>query len=386
MNVNEFKGLSNKRDPLVSGSSFLASAINVDIDDSNRVRRRQGTQLFLSFGKIQASYTLRNRSDAYIIADENLILMSDQSTKVEDMPDGNYVFDDFEDNVFVYGPKKLLLRSGRPVQWDMPICPQPAVEVLTGSIPGGIYQVTAVYRNALGLEGSTSTPLALQVPDNSALSVEVTHIPGYTVTIYISPPNGKYMYQWINTSADSNVWDGSVTLLASPLNADQIGTTSVPSDCKCIAYHQSKVYLSQYIPSENKTVVWFSKPFSYHLFDNVKDYFVVEGEVRALVDTLSALVVCTANSIYYYKDGSLSQVSHYGVPDGKTFDRNSDGKIWMYTSRGICNLNEFANLTEVVYNFPISSKVNSIIIEQDGFERMINLLGDIDPAPNTFRS
>ncbi|RKZ95463.1 MAG: hypothetical protein DRQ40_03565 [Gammaproteobacteria bacterium] len=386
MNVAEFKGLANKRDPLMQGPSYLSNAVNVDVDDTSSIRRRVGSALAFSFNHITASYSLRNKSDAYIIADENLILMSDQSVKISDMPTGHYVFDDFEDNVFVYGPRKIRLQSGKAVDWDIPVCPQPLVRVILGDQPAGIYQITAVYRNANGLEGSTSTPIVVQAGVNSALSIEVTQISNYTVTIYISPPNGKYMYQWMNTNIPNNVWNGSITGLVSPLNPDQLGTTTVPDNCQCIAYHQSKMYLSQFIPAENKTVVWFSKPFSYHLFDQAKDYFVVEGEIKALVDVTKAIVIGTATSIYYYVDGELDKVAYYGVPEGKSFDRNDDGKVWMYTNKGICLLNEFANLTEVVYNFPISAKVSSAVIEQDGFERMINLLSDSNPAPNTFGS
>ena len=387
MIIKEFKGLSNKHDSLPTPSEYLNSATNIDIDDSGNLRRRKGFLEKTAYTKIAGAYSTRNKSEGYLIADANLLSISEDKLISSNIEGDNYIFDDFENNVFVYGEEKFYIQAGKKMDWVVLPCPQPKVEVQTnGNVPEGIYQITAAYRDSTGKEGGTAAPIALKVPEASVLTIEIQQIAGYTVTVYISPPNGRYMYELENTAEDYITFDENAARLVIPLDVSTIGATEVPNECQCMAYHQSRIYLSEYLPTDNKTVVWFSKPFSTHLFDRAKDYFVVEGEIKSLIDVMSSLVIATSDAIYYYKDAGIMQVANYGVPAGKQYSRNSDGKVFLYTNRGICLLNEFANLTETVYNFPISSEVSSAIIEHDGFEQMINLLSDSNPAQNAFRS
>lgn len=387
MNVIEFKGLSNKRDSLVSTPAYLKACNNVDVDDTNTIRRRSGFSLFKSFTNIQASYTSRDSNQAYVIADENLIKVSDMSIIAAGFTGLNYIFDDIERNLFTYDGDELKLLSGNIVKsLTVPDCPPPAVSVGAGNLPAGIYQVTAVYRNIDGLEGGSSAPAVIELKKGEGLSISVDQIQGHTVTIYISPPNGKYLYQWGNFSVSSVVWSGPIVQLVSPIDKNNIGANSVPKNCTTMQYHNTKLYLGEYLPNDDKTVIWFSLPFSYHLYRKNSDYLIIEGEVTNLVEVNNQLVITTHNAIYYYSDGVTKQVAHYGAPKGSVTPSDQYGNTFLYSNYGICFLNEFTNLTKEVYDFPNSFKVHSTIIRQNGFEKMINLLSDSSLATNTFRS
>jgi len=387
MNITEFKGLSNKRDPLVSTPAYLKDCSNVDIDNSNIVRRRSGFSLFKNFTNIQASYTANDNNEAYIIADENLIKISDMSIISAGFTKSDYIFDDIERNLFIYDGSDLKLLSGNTVKsLNIPKCPQPAVSNISGSLPAGIYQVTAVYRNNNGLEGSASAPAVIELKPGEGISIQINQLQDHTVTIYISPPNGRYLYQWGNFSASSVIWDGPIVQLVSPIDKDNIGANSVPENCTTMQYHNTRLYFGEYLPNDNKTVIWFSLPFSYHLYRKNSDYLIIEGEVTNLVEVDGKLIITTHNAIYYYSDGIITRVAHYGAPKGSVTPSDQYGNTFLYSNYGICFLNEFANLTKEVYDFPNSFKVHSAIIRQNGFEKMINLLSDSSPAINTFRS
>lgn len=381
----KFLGLSNKPEPLETQEGYLKAAVNIDVDNENNVRRRTGHSLHATYGAITGSYTQRNSEDAYIVADGNLIRMSDNSVLADNMGVDPYLFDDFEGNLFVYGDKKLLINGYNSSNLDIPVCPQPKVTVYTGGPQSqGIYQITAAYTDENGKMGGTAAVVTVDAPAVSLLQIDVEQIAGYTVSIYISPPNGQYLYLWKNTTSSANTWADSVTNLVYPLSDDFIGGDPIPDGAETLAYHDTKLYLSKYLPGQDKSIVWFSKGFSFHLFDISSDYFIVEGEVTALIDITDFLVIATTDSIYNYKDGNINQIVHYGIPKGKPYDRNKHGAVFAYTNKGVCKLNPFENLTQTTFSFPISTEVNSTVIEENGYERLINLLNDESSAPNTF--
>ena len=384
MLIEKFLGLSNKHDPLKTPPGYLKSGLNTNIDNSNNIRRRNGFGVAGSETDITTSHELRNSSDAFIVAAGELIRVSDKKVFASSLS-GDYIFDDFENTLFIYGESPQILNSETMFNWYIPMCNQPLVSVVGGNQPAGIYQVTAAYRDSKGKEGGTSVPFAVELTSQGALLIQVVQIPNYTVTIYISPPNGKDLYQWQNTTTDSLVWNGPTYLLASPLDRQQIGSYPVPENCTTLAYHESRVYLGEYLPQDNKTVIWFSKPFSFHWFNKLKDYLVIEGEVRSLISTNSGLVIGTASAIYYYNEGVVNKITFYGIPKGNPYARDKSGEIFLYSNEGICKLNEFENLTKSVYTFPSTITVHSAIVEANGYERFINLLDDSTPAFNIFK-
>jgi len=384
MLIDKFLGLENKHDPLKTPPGFLKNAINVDVDDFNNIRRRNGyIQDGVFIGNIIGSHELRNKSDSFIIKDNIFVRLSDSKEFITGIT-GNYIFDDFESTLFMYGNLKYILQNETVIKWGIPLCPQPKVSLTNGSQPEGIYQVAATYRDSIGREGGCSAPIAIDMTSSGALSIEIQQIEGYTVTLYISPPNGKYCYQWQNTKSNAVVWDDLINSLVSPLDNNQLGAYQPPDNCNTVAYYDSKIYLGEYLPKENKTVIWFSKPFSYHWFDKSKDYFIIEGKVLALISTVANLVICTNSAIYYYNVEGLNKITAYGIPSGTPFARTKDGEVYLYSNSGICKLNQFENLTESMYTFPDSTIVNSAIVEQNGYDRFVNLLDNSTPAYNIF--
>lgn len=71
--IKEFIGLANKLDPLKHNPGALKSAINVDVDNSNNIRRRNGYVLDTSYSNITDSYSTKDRQDAYILNDGDLV-------------------------------------------------------------------------------------------------------------------------------------------------------------------------------------------------------------------------------------------------------------------------------------------------------------------------
>lgn len=383
--VDKFIGLANKLDPLKHNLGALKSALNVDVDDSNNIRRRNGYILTQAYTNITDSYSTKNRQDAYIVNDGTLISIRD-SVDIGTGFGDKLLWDDHNDAVFVCGDKIGLIENNKFISLNHPQCPQPKVKQVNGSQPAGYYQVAGAYVDNNGREGGMTSPVTILLADNSALEVTVTQLSGYEVVIYISPVNGKYLYKWQSTDSNTAVWNGPQHLLASPANDVQFGALSIPSNISCIAWHQTKLYVCEYLPHDGKSVIWFSKAFSYHLFSKSHDYIVINDKVTVLIDIGDSLVIGTEKSIFYYSNGQLRQVANYGVPNGKPYAIDKNGNYFIWTHKGICKLNEFTNLTNEVHELPTSPSAYSVIVEQNGFGRFINLLSDKTIAENVFRS
>lgn len=387
MKINKFLGLANKKDPLKDKAGYLKNAINVDIDDLNNVRRRDGFVQTVAGANVTSSYNTKDKSEAFFIDSGVLKSVANINMPMATgLGDGKYSWDNLGKTTFLYGEHQGIINNGEFIPWEVPMHPQPQVTKASGNNPPGRYLIACAYQDKYGREGGTNAPLVMELTETGSFEIHVTQIPNFTVTIYISPVNAKFLYEWINIEDNSVVFDGSMLGLVYNLPNDQIGVFPVPTGGETICAHESKVYVAEYQPKDDKTIIWFSKPFSFHWFDKVKDYLVIEGKVNAMVSTLTALVIGTESGIYYHSDERTQQVAYYGVPEGAPYAYTDDGFIFMYTNNGICRIDKFENLTENVYTFPISSEVNSAIVEQNGFERLINLLGDETPAKNTFRS
>ena len=383
--IDKFIGLANKLDPLKNNPGALKSALNVDVDDSNNIRRRNGYVLSQSHTNITDSYSTKNRQEAYIVNDGELINLNTEISIGSDFG-SDLLWDDHNGSVFIYGDKTGIIENNKFTNLNHPQCPHPQVKQVNGSQPAGYYQVACAYVDSNGREGGMVSPVAILLADDSALQITLDQIEGYGIVIYVSPVNGKYLYKWQTTDASSVVWNGPQHLLASPANDSQFGAMEIPHNGNCLSWHQSKLYIAEYIPSDGKTVIWFSKPYSYHLFDQSNDYIVINDKVNVLINIGDSLVIGTEKSIFYYSNGQLNQVANYGVPIGHPYDIDENGNYFMWTHKGICKLNQFENLTNKIHELPSSPSVFSAIIEQNGYGRFVNLLGDKTDAENIFRS
>lgn len=382
----KFFGLANKQDPLTLAPGTLKQAINVDVDDKNSIRRRKGFVLTQTFTTITASYTQRDQSDAYLVADGSLLRLSDGALLADEMGGSPYVFDDSADTLFVMGERKLMVARGSPVELVIPTCPQPSVVRMDGDMPKGLYRVTAVYRcSATGRVGPASPPVVLSLSDKSNLLITVEPLEGYTVAFYITPPNGEEMYH-CGRATDGVMYCNRLALLGAVPFMQQLLGAEFPVNGYLLQHFKTRLYVAEFLVAENRTVVWFSWPHSFHLFTRHQDYFVVEGKILAMVDVGEALVLATATAIYFYDGVTLIRGADYGVPAGVPYGRSQTGIVWMYTNKGICQLNPFKNVIQETYDLPVSTTVNSVVVEQDGYERLVTLLNDSSLATNTFRS
>lgn len=120
----------------------------------------------------------------------------------------------------------------------------------------------------------------------------------------------------------------------------------LPVGADVIQHWRGRIYAAHYMPGEHQTVVWFSQPLGYHLFNLDSGFFLVPGRATMLAPHEDALVIGTEACVYAYNGEKLTGLAPYGVVPGQHWAEDDDKRVLFWTARGLCAALPFSNLTE----------------------------------------
>lgn len=157
---------------------------------------------------------------------------------------------------------------------------------------------------------------------------------------------------------------------------------TLPLGTDVIQFWKGRMYAAQYLASENHTVIWFSEPMGFHLFNLDSNFFIVPGKVTMLALHEAALIVGTDARIYAYSGDKLDQLAEYGVVAGQHWDRD-DQRILFWTNRGLCAALPFSNLTERQISVAPGIRAGGCLVQSGGQKRFLAVIQmGIEPAFN----
>jgi hypothetical protein len=353
MIVNSFLGIRNTESSRSIPENALSDAVNVDISDAGVITQKNGFTSSLDIATTTAYSTLDNTG--YVVSSGVLYQVLNDLTVINIAPCMATEFSDY--GKVLYTQDGLKVESGIATTIKIPV-PEyaPSMRVIDGTMPAGTYSAVQCFRAASRLEGGSSEHSSIELTSEGGIAIDPIDVPaGYTVNVYLTDANGSVYY-------DSN---------GIQINQYQLLAESFPDDIDKICYHNSRLYLSKALPDGN-TVVWFSHPFMPHLYDMESNYFIVQGEVRAMMSEVSALIIATDSAIYAYADG-LNKLADYGVPTGRSIVRKQGGNVVIWTNRGVCQALPFQNLTETKSSFAPGIQCSTAIVEQDGIVKFVAL-------------
>ena len=132
-----------------------------------------------------------------------------------------------------------------------------------------------------------------------------------------------------------------------------------------------RIYMAEYMPVADASAIWFSEPLGFHLFNLNSNFFQVPGEVVQMGSGKDGpLVICTHNRTHLY-DGSSLQTVEYGAVPGQHADRGPDGRLYFWTTRGLCRAAPFENLTESRVSVPPGRFAAGGVLQQHGYARYV---------------
>lgn len=370
--IRSFKGLNNVTDPLRLDMRSLVQADNINITDTGAIEKRDGYTLAQA-GNYQGAYSTSDFSRMYVCVGGQIrsfdgVVLSDLTT---DAPmhwtevNGQVFFSNGTDSGII-NPDNTVL----PWRYSTP--GEPDLSAVTGDLPAGLYRVLCTYSLDDGRETGGSDPVEIELKDGQAL--QITYIPqqaGCATNIYICPANSAVFSLYRTTIQTALTWNFSPDNLGRDFQNDALDP--LPFGVECIQAWRGRIYASQYMPNQDQTVIWFSEPLGWHLFQLGASFITVPGHVHMLAPHDTALIIGSDKRIHAYDGTALATLSTYGVIPGEGWD--TDGNtIYMWTQRGLCSALPFANLTEKQISVAPGIRAGGCIVQSGGQKRYLAVL------------
>jgi len=363
--IDSFKGINNTVSARDIPKSALQDAVDVDITNSGGVTRRFGYQPALSV-PITTSYTTFD-GETYIVSNGFLYRVNPDLSLVALTETIATEFCDFSRTLFtndgysIYQDRVSALNIPTPTDG-------PEIVITAGAKPAGLYNILHTYSNSDGLEGGASVVITVELATPGEILVTPLPLLGFTSNIYMTEAGGEVFYD---------------VRYGNQIAPPQVNSAPIPLRADKIEVFQSKLFVSERF--EDYSIVWYSKPFHYHLFNYDTDYIVVPGKVEALKATSSVLVIATDREIYgYTSDGVLTPLAKYGVVQGRPIVRLPNDTVLIHTVRGVCSAMPFTPLTEARVSLPMGSSCSTAIVYNKGEQRFLGLHSAGGEAFNKF--
>lgn len=352
MKIDAFAGIQNTVGVRDLADNGLQDAVNVDIDQAGAVVARKGYE-FSKAVSIDAGYTT-NMGETYIISGGKLSRI-DEGLNVK--PLCNSVATEFCDHsTFLFTNDGYQVQQETVTNLSTVAASAPLTVIAAGSDPEGFYSVLVTYTNADGLEGGTSSIATVELTTPGEVLVAPLHVVGHTPNVYMTGCNEDVFY---------NVTTGA------PLLPVQIGAVGFPDSVECIEYHESRLYCAKQLG--DNSIIQYSKPLHFHLFDQEQDYFMVPGRVLYMRSAGTGLIIGTATEIYAYQDGAISLLASYGVVPGRSMIVIPDGRVLIHTVQGMCLALPFEVVTENTVSLPMGKICTAALMNDGGLQKYVGL-------------
>jgi len=386
----DFTGVVNTRSRKDIGLKALYVGDNVFISDTKKVTRRDGYTAYLSTGTVWSAYGGPG-GQLYVIDNgvlQNVVSPTDKHILVSGLQHLPFAWDTVNnDALFANGVDAGIIRGDTYLPWRLTTPALSAVTAMsaaTMNTPFNVgetytqatFRICATFETADGRETAPSEVVSLAASPLTNL-IQVSVAPGYVRTnVYSTEADGTVFRLVASTTG--------TTITFNPARGGRelttLNTQSLPDGVDLICFVKGVCYVSQYFPSENQSVVWFSKPFAYHLFDMSTDYMVLPGRVSMLLwisketalGVRDWLLVGSSVGVWMRDDeGKLENLAMYGVVPGIAGDVDPEGTAWFWTERGICTAPPFKNLTESDVAMAPGARAATALMYHNGTKQFI---------------
>lgn len=373
MKISSFLGLNSVTDPLRVGLGWLAQADNINITDTGGMTQRDGYSL-VAAGSYTGVYTTLDFSRMYVVVGSVIKDYAGNALKDLTSTDPMYWAEVNTQVFFTNGTDSgIILPDNSVLPWGWQTPAVPGVAAVTGSLPAGQYQVRCTFTLPDGRETGASYVTELTLTEGQALQVTgIQTLSGHATNTYIAPANSTvFQLAFSTTSLSAFTWNASPDDLGVELTNHQL--SPLPAGTDVIQEWGGRIYAAQYFASTDQTVVWFSQPLGFHLFNLAQDFFMVPGRVLMLAPHSDALIVGTDAATYAYTGEKLEQLAPYGVVPGQHWSED-DERILFWTTRGLCAALPFKNLTEKQVSVAPGVHAGGCVVRSGGQKRYVAVL------------
>lgn len=366
--IDRFKGINNVTDPLRLGMEWLAQADNVNVTDTGALEKRAGYSLHTS-GAYTGAYSTLDFTRMYVTVGGALKDFVGNTLKIlTSSAPMNWT----EINAQVFfnnGTDSGIIQTDNTVlDWGWAPPGAVALSAVTGSLPAGTYQACSTMVLPDGRETGTSGVTEITLTEGQALQISgIAH----GANVYIAPANSEVFQLAYTRAPGAVVWNSTPDALGRDLTNAFLDP--LPYGTSVIQAWRGRIYAAQYMATEDQTVVWFSEPLGFHLFNLNSNFFMVPGKVTMLAPHSAALIVGTDARIYAYGGDKLDQLAEYGVVPGQHWSLD-ETRLLFWSTRGLCAALPFANLTEKQVSVAPGVRAGGCLVRSGGQKRFLAVL------------
>jgi len=385
--MGEFKGLKNTVAEEALAPGELVEAVNVDIDDAGKLRRRPGYSQLLDAPGAHSFWS--NGTIGFFVAGTTFYRLNEDYTTTSlgtglvEGAEMAYV----EVNGAIFhsnGTQTGAYRNGFVNSWGLPNPGMATYTLVPGSLPAGDYKFVLTYVRNDGFESGASLMLNVAVPADSGVmlnSLPAPLMPDIAqINIYATPQNGEMFYlvasvprgtlsfQYADTGLD----------LSRPLMT-QFKYKPVPGTA--LALYNGRIYIVR------GDLAYYTQPGNYELMD-MRDFLRFNSVIKVFAPVRDGIFVATDRETVFLRghdasDFAVERIADYGAVSGtltygtENTERGVDRvAFWESTQGKVLGITggTLYNLTHDQFTYSPGSKGASIVLEQSGIRRFISVM------------
>lgn len=392
-----FTGLRNNVSPESFEPNDLATALNVDITDALRIRRRKG------FLTTQAGnfHSLWSNKDVCLVMSSSTLYQYGENDALTVVRTGlaqrPMAYCDIAGRIYFSNGVNTGAFDGIAREWGIrPPLHQPSAIQIGGTLRAGTYQYAMTFQRSDGAESGTG--LAGNITLDAAAGIGFANLPTTTdplVTkrnLYISPFDGDMMYRLMQLGTAETAATYTVERSgALPLNTQHL---SPPPAGDVVTSYNGRTYVA------SGNVLYLSKPFAPELFD-LRHNFPFSAAITLVAPMNDGIYVGTEKEIVFLSGNGPEEFraqnkATYGVIPGTLsytvaadFTPDAAGFAAVFaTTTGICyglNGGTFHNVTRDKFMFPATERGAGLVRRHGGMvQYLTSLQGAELPASVAF--
>lgn len=348
--VGPFLGLNNLLSPTQMATyeggrktgDYLRVADNIDVTDSQTLRRREGWQKVLDGQQMHSLYGLDDGT-ALVVDYDSLYRVSATGALINKEAllgfltpglsmsyckvAGQIVMSNSVDIWTMKGDAISKLAINLPGR-----LPDISVAVGAGAMPAGLYQIYITFKHRDGRESGSSQPAQVSVPANGAIRIH--GLPHQAdagvqwVCLYMTQANGDVFYL-VDTVA---IGTAEVNIPVLPSGGTRCMTERmhpIPAG-HIVREHRGRLLVA------NANVLYRSQPWAYGLYKPAEDYIPFPSPITVL-EPVTGGVYVVADKTYFiaedFADG-IREVLPFGAAAGTVAQVDDTGVYW-FSDRGL---------------------------------------------------
>lgn len=363
--INGFNGLRNDVALERFKQGDLASAMNVELDETGKIARRLGTSRLAS-GRFHSVWA--DGREAFVVRNGVLQqIMPDLTLREMAVPiNGTVAYQRVGRSVYwTDGTSTGVIEGGENRSWGMQPPTPVGLSTALGAMVSGSYLVTMTYMRADGRESGAAPLSTIRIDAHKGLELTLPVSDDPQVVskrVYVSESNGElpYLAATLENSITSTHIAQTPAGRAFPVRTLLMGP---PPAGEVLGYYNGRVYVA------DGSYLWYSQPYEYELFHRAEGFLGFPSRVRVFAPVSDGVFVGLDEETVFLQGSDPTQfiqrpVASYGAVkgtlayvEGQHFgegDTQGTIPLWM-SKRGVVAGfvgGAFKNLTGGRYSLP----------------------------------